>query len=320
MPAWGIRWTWVLALSVLLITGCATGPLQYPDLAPPREDEARRVELSGTPFYPQTAYQCGPSALATVLQSSGVTEATPDTLAEQIYLPGRQGSLQTELVAATRRAGRVPYLLEPRLEHLFTELRSGNPVLVLQNLKLPRWPQWHYAVVVGFDMNTEEIILRSGKEQRQILSWHRFERTWQMGDYWALVVAAPGEVPATATAQRYLSAVVPLEQQQRWQAAREGYQAAKERWPENPASYLGLGNIAFQTEDYVEAASQFQRAVDVAPELSAAHYNLAWALVHLGQTEQALHAAAEAQALAPEHPRFGQAVNTIEAAAADLQH
>ncbi len=320
MPVWGIRWTWVLALSVLLGTGCATGPLQYPGLEPPRENEARRVELSGTPFYPQTAYQCGPSALATVLQSSGVAEATPDTLAEQIYLPGRQGSLQTELVAATRRADRIPYLLEPRLEHLFSELRAGNPVLVLQNLKLPRWPQWHYAVVVGFDTDAKEVILRSGKEQRQILSWHRFERTWQMGDYWALVVPAPGETPATATAPRFLKAVVPLEQQQRWQAAREGYQAATVRWPDNPASYLGLGNIAFQTEDYAEAANQFQRAVTADPELPAAHYNLAWALVQLGETEPALRAAADAEALAPDHPRFGQAVNAIKAAAADLLH
>lgn len=318
MPARAIRWSWVLVLSVLMGTGCATVPLQYPDLEPPRENEARRVELSGTPFYPQTAYQCGPSALATVLQTSGVGEATPDTLAEQIYLPGRQGSLQTELVAATRRAGRIPYLLEPRLKHLFSELQAGNPVLVLQNLKLPSWPQWHYAVVIGFDMDAEEVILRSGKDERQILSWHRFERTWQMGEYWALVVPAPGETPATATAPRFLKSVVPLEQQQRWQAAREGYRTAAERWPENPASHLGLGNIAFQTGNYAEAARQFQRAVDTDSTLPAAHYNLAWAQVHLGNTEPALRAASDAEALAPEHPRFGQAVSTIKAALADL--
>ncbi|WP_347331561.1 PA2778 family cysteine peptidase [Marinimicrobium locisalis] len=318
MPARSCRWLWLLALTVLLGTGCATAPLQYPELEPPKDGEARQVVLSDTPFYPQTAYQCGPAALATVLQTSGVAQATPDRLAEQIYLPGRRGSLQTELVAATRRAGRVPYVLEPRMEHLFRELRAGNPVLVLQNLKLPRWPQWHYAVVIGFDTHNKNIFLRSGKEQRQTLSWHRFERTWQMGDYWALVVTPPGETPATATAPRYLQAVVPLEQQERWHPAAKGYRTAAKRWPDNPASYLGLGNIAFQTEDYIEAAAQFRQAVKVAPQLPAAHYNLAWALLHLGEIEQARRASAEAQALAPEHPRFGQAVKTLEAAASDL--
>lgn len=317
MSTGGGRWLWVLAFFVLLGTGCANAPLHYSELAPPADGERRRVELINTPFYPQTAYQCGPSALAAILQSSGVAEATPDTLAEQIYLPGRKGSLQTELIAATRRAERVPYLIEPRLEHLFTELRAGNPVLVLQNLKLPRWPQWHYAVVVGFNFDTQEVILRSGRDERQVLSWHRFERTWQMGNYWALVVPPLGETPATAKAPQFLKAVVPLEQQQRWRAARAGYQAAAERWPENPASYLGLGNIAFQTEDYAEAARQFQRAVDAAPELPAAHYNLAWAQVHLGAAEPALRAAGKAEALAPEHPRFGQSVATIKAALAD---
>jgi hypothetical protein len=30
------------------------------------------------------------------------------------------------------------------------QLEAGRPVLVLQNLALKLWPQWHYAVVVGY--------------------------------------------------------------------------------------------------------------------------------------------------------------------------
>lgn len=315
-----IRWFGVLACSVIVIlaTGCATAPLQYPDLAPPSDGEARQVELTDTPFYSQTAYHCGPSALATILQASGVDTATPDLLAEQVYLPGRKGSLQTELVTASRRASRIPYLLEPKLTHLMSELRAGYPVLVLQNLQLPRWPKWHYAVVIGFDLDEEQVILRSGTEQRQTLSFRRFERTWQLGDYWALVVAPPGEIPATADATRYLQSVVPMEQQQRWATAIEAYRAAARRWPDNPASEMGLGNIAFQTEQYPEAQAHFEKATEIDPELPAAYYNLAWALVRQGQVAQARQAADQARELAPEHPRFGQAVSDIEAEAAEL--
>lgn len=102
-------------------------------------------------------------------------------------------------------------MLAPKLEHLIREIRAGHPVLVLQNLQLPQWPKWHYAVVIGIDLEADEVILRSGTTRREVLSLHRFERSWQFGDYWAIVVAPEGETPATAP--KYLAAVVPLEQQ-----------------------------------------------------------------------------------------------------------
>jgi len=303
----------LIAPLLLLAAGCATSPLQYQHLEP-ADGEAQQAELTDTPFYPQTAYQCGPSALATVLQASGVNHVTPDSLADQVYLPGRKGSLQTELLAATRRSDRVPYRLEPELTHLLEEVRAGNPVLVLQNLRLPNWPQWHYAVVVGFDLEAQNVILRSGTEQRRVESLRRFERSWQMGDYWAMVVTEPDQTPATATATRFLQAVVPLEQQQRYPAAIAAYNAAAERWPENPASRMGLGNIAYQQQDYAEAQHQFRNAIAVDPEAPAGHFNLAWTQLRLGDHQGAQASARQAQTLAPDHARFGRALADIEAA------
>lgn len=309
-------WGWLRRLGLiavgLLLVGCASTPLQYTGLATVPED-ARRAELTDTPFFPQEAYQCGPAALATVLHTSGATQVTPEQLVDQVYLPGQQGSLQTELLAATRRAERIPYVLDPKLEHLLAEIRAGNPVLVLQNLKLPRWPQWHYAVVVGFDLDAEQVILRSGEFERQVVSLRRFERTWQLGHYWALVVPKPGEIPKTATATRFLQAVVVLEQQERWQGATEGYQTALQHWPDNPASHIGLGNIAYQTGDYQEAERQFQAAIQLAPGVAAAHYNLAWAMLRQGKVDEAKIAALEAEQLSPEQSRFHNAVAAIEA-------
>ena len=96
----------------------------------------KAVELSGTPFFPQEEYQCGPAALATVLNVAGVA-AAPDDLVDQVYLPKQHGSLQIELLAATRRADRIPYRFEPTLVALRAELDAGRPVLVLQ---IP-WPE-----------------------------------------------------------------------------------------------------------------------------------------------------------------------------------
>lgn len=311
-----LRWLVALSIPVALVAvgGCASSPLQYPALVSPA-GEARQIELVNTPFYPQDDYQCGPAALATILYSSGVEDVNPARLAEQVYVPALRGSLQAELLGAARRADRVPYLLAPRFADLLEEVRAGHPVLVLQNLRLSRWPQWHYAIVIGFDMDTEKMILRSGTTRREMMSFRRFEHSWRLADYWALVVTQPGALPATATAPRYVEAVAALEQQQRHDAAISAYLAARQRWPAYPMSYLGLGNIAYQRANYALAAEHFRGALRVAPPQPAAHYNLAWTYLKLGNVEDALASARQAEAMAPAHPRYGSATREIIEAA-----
>src|SRR5690606_31071454 len=129
------------AAAIVALSACATRPSEL--AAPANAHLPERVELAHVPFFPQEDYQCGPAALATVLSASGV-DVTADALTRQVYLPGRRGSLQTELVAATRRHGRLPYRLEGGLPALLAQVDAGHPVVVLQNLGFKRWPRWHY--------------------------------------------------------------------------------------------------------------------------------------------------------------------------------
>lgn len=96
-----VRSTLAALLLIFLLSACAVNPRL--DLAATLPGAAP-VRLESVPFYPQQAYQCGPAALAGVLGAAGAT-IDPETLAPQVYLPGRRGSLQAELVAAARRAG-----------------------------------------------------------------------------------------------------------------------------------------------------------------------------------------------------------------------
>ncbi len=143
------------------------------NVLPPAPPENPARELVAVPFFPQTIHQCGPAALATILGWSGVA-ATPEDLVSQVYIPGRRGSLALELVAATRRAGRVPYELTPDPAALFAEVQSGTPVLVLQDLGVAWLRRWHFAVIVGFDPERELVILRSGTQRRRVESQARF--------------------------------------------------------------------------------------------------------------------------------------------------
>jgi hypothetical protein len=81
-----------------VLGGCASGGPQLEAIDTLGYPE--RVELTDTPFFPQREYQCGPAALATVLAASEVS-VTADALVPEVFLPGRQGSLQSELLAAT---------------------------------------------------------------------------------------------------------------------------------------------------------------------------------------------------------------------------
>jgi len=74
---------------------------------------------------------------------------------------------------------------------LFTEIAAGHPVIVLQNLAFDWYPVWHYAVAVGYDLDAQEITLRSGRERRLQLPLGTFEDTWRRGGHWAMLALPP---------------------------------------------------------------------------------------------------------------------------------
>ncbi|NIR27918.1 MAG: PA2778 family cysteine peptidase [Gammaproteobacteria bacterium] len=267
-----------------LAVGCATTAR-----SPQLPEGVTSVELNETPFFAQERYQCGPAALATVLGASGV-EVEPDELVAQVYLPARKGSLQVEMLAATRARGRLAYATSGEFDAVLAELDAGRPVLVLQNLGLEIWPRWHYAVVVGFDAQRDAVILRSGVERRETLSRARFLETWQRAGAWGFVVLRPGELPAAADASRYLEAAAALESAGRTEAARRSYETAVRRWPASPIAWLGLGNTRYAQGDLRAAERAYRELLERAPDDPVARNNLAQVL-----TERGCHGAALAQ-------------------------
>lgn len=288
----------------LLAGGCAT---RSPSLEVYLNDIhiQSRLELWGTPFFPQEEYQCGPSALATVLAASGVS-VSPDELKGKIYLPKRQGSLPLELIAASRRYSRLPYVLDGKLSAIVSELASGRPVLVLQNLGRASYPIWHYAVVIGFDASRNEIILRSGDRERLTISTRKFMRSWNLAAYWALVVLRPGEMPATPDENRYVSAIAALESAGQADAAARFYTAALSHWPDNPLALFGTGNIQYAQGDREAAQKTFRRLLVLQPEHAAARNNYAHILAESGCRDVALAEIDAALAAVDDHDPMRQ--------------
>lgn len=277
---------------VLWLGGCATPQTQALLQANSRELQ-QRIELSQVPFYPQETHQCGPASLAMLLNAAG-TPVTPQDLTAQVYLPGREGSLQVEMLAAARRNGLFAYELAPKLDDLLAEIAAGSPVIVLQNLALSWYPVWHYAVVVGYDLKREEIILRSGLERRQVLPFTTFEHTWERAGYWAMLALPPGRMPRTATEASYIAAAMALEKAGSAKSAAAAYEAALKRWPRNLAARIGLGNAAYALGDLKRAERAYRQATLDHPESAIALNNLAQTLADQKRYAEALAAAHQA--------------------------
>ncbi|MBI2770172.1 MAG: PA2778 family cysteine peptidase [Burkholderiales bacterium] len=272
----------------LLLGGCA-------DLVPQTiqlrsgwpEGVSQKTELSGVPFFPQEAYQCGPAAMATVLGHTGVPGATPEALVSQVYVPARHGSLQVEMLAAPRKWGRVGYLLAPRYADVVREIAAGNAVLVLQDVG-EFFQQWHYAVIYGFDYPAGSLFMRSGENARQVMPFTAFERTWMKSGYWAMVVTPPDRVPATATEPGWINAVVGLERGGDREATIAGYRAALQRWPGNLPAAIGLANQHHARGALIEAAAVLRKALQAHPQSTVVMNNLAQTLSDQGRQGEAL--------------------------------
>ncbi|MFL6621408.1 MAG: PA2778 family cysteine peptidase [Sulfurifustis sp.] len=294
---------------ILLLGGCATS-LQSARLTSAAFPDP--VELKDVPFFAQEDYQCGPAALAMALDWAGA-KLTPDMLTPEVYTPARRGSLQVEMLAGARRHGAIPYVLRPALTDLLAEVAAGHPVVVLQNLGLSWYPKWHYAVVVGFDVDRDEMVLHSGLEARHVVPLAVFERTWRRAEYWSIVVLPPGRLPKTAEETRYLQAIVALERLERWADASTAYRAALARWPDSLGAQLGLGNSRYALHDLRGAEQAYRAAAQRHPDAAVAFNNLAQTLADLGRWDEAETAVSHALALG------GPYAETYRATADDIR-
>jgi tetratricopeptide (TPR) repeat protein len=277
----------------IFIAGCSSVTIN--DALRNSSQIADQAMVDGVPFYPQEELQCGPATLAMALSWSGLT-VRPEELAAEVYTPERKGSLQSALVASARRHGRIAYPISGA-DLLFAEVAAGRPVIVLLNLAFSWYPKWHYAVVIGYDKKADVIILHSGKQANESLSFRVFSNIWARSEYWGLLILSPSEMPVAPDAEKWLEAIVGLELAEQWHAATVVYEKASERWPHNHNAWIGLGNSRYALQDFAGAASAFREAMRIRPESGIAYNNLAQVLAQTGQYEEAAKAAKRAVAL-----------------------
>lgn len=284
---------WLLPALLLLLAGCAAPG--YKAVLEQPGDLPQQAVVDDVPFYPQEDHYCGPASLAMMLSWAGIP-ATQEAIAEQVYTPDKEGSFPTDILAGARRNGALAVKVSS-LRDLLGEIAAGHPVLVFQNLGFQLWPQWHFAVAFEYNLEQDQLVLHSGTQERRVTNLNAFEQTWRRGDYWAITVTQPDELPATASVVEILKGAAGLERSDQLQAAATAYQTISKRWPENLAARMGHGNVMYARKNYAAAVSSYKAAIERDAEYAPAWNNLAYALAALQRREEAIRAAERAVAL-----------------------
>lgn len=276
--------------------GCATPAVVSALQRTPPPGLPPQAHLADTPFFAQDDDLCGPAVLATLLAAAG-RPVDLATLVAQVYLPGRQGTLQAEMLAGARRHGTLAVELTPTLPALLQEVAAGRPVAVLLNLALPVWPRWHYAVLLGYDLARGSARLHSGTRPDDEWPLATLEHTWARSGHWAFVALPPGQLPASAEPLAVTRALLALDRSAAPLDAAPSWAAAAQRWPDQLTLAVGEGNAWLAAGRLDAAAQAFGRAA-TRFDSAAAWNNLAQVRQRQGDRAAALAAARRAVARA----------------------
>ena len=228
----------------------------------------------------------------------------PNQLAKDVFTPGRKGSFQAEMKAAVRKRGFLAYELTPELVYLLAEVSVGHPVIILQNKAIKYYPIWHYAVVIGYDLNKKQIYLHTGANKNYVVSMSVFEHTWKRANRWAMVILPADTLPNDRNQINILQAAVDLEEVGQIQAANQAYQAITKRWPEGFVAVMGAANTHLTLGNPQQATTYYLRAKEIKPQRADVYNNLAYSLLAQSCYQSSINAIQCAISLDPSNPEF----------------
>lgn len=144
--------------------------------------------INDIPFFPQEKYQCGPSALATVLNYHEIS-VTPEEIAADIFSRSARGTLDFDMVVYAEKKGMRVSQYSGGMSDLKRAVAENLPVIVLVDNGFSLYRNYHFMVVTGFD--DYGIIVNSGRERMKYINEKEFLSAWKKADFWILVLRKP---------------------------------------------------------------------------------------------------------------------------------
>jgi len=141
--------------------------------------------IGGVPFFKQAAQQCGPAAMASVLNYRGI-KVSPDEIIEAIYSKGAKGTLDFDMILYAEKQGRKTEKYQGSLENLRKNVDANNPLIVLVDYGFLSYQRNHFMVVLGYDES--HIYVNSGIRPLEAISNDEFVKIWKKTNFWTLLI------------------------------------------------------------------------------------------------------------------------------------
>lgn len=266
----------ILVTFIFFFGACSHTIYQSDTLLKSSLDIPHTYVMGDVSFVKQEQYYCGPATLSMAMDKAG-KRLSMEELAAQMFTPGKKGSFQTDLLSTARRNGMMAVQIDQKLAAILQELAAGHPVIVYQNLGFSWFPQWHYALAIGYDLTHSTIILHSGEEPYKKVPFKDFEKAWAGGNHWAVVILSPLELSATADDFKHVISAASLEQYGKITEAELAYISILNRFPKSFGALIGMGNIKFQQNHYKESVKYLELATRYHRDSAIAWHNLATA-------------------------------------------
>ena len=173
-----------ISFLLLLCLGCSLKE------APPEREAlpASARLLRDVPFHPQEKFQCGPSALASVLNYWRADES-PSRIASAIFSRQAGGVLGIDLENYAREKGFEAIQYRGSIEDLILRIERGQPLIILIDGGTWVWSRHHFMTVVGYDGSA--VFVHSGREKFKRIPNEELIPEWKKTDFWTLLILPP---------------------------------------------------------------------------------------------------------------------------------
>ena len=169
------------ALTLLSLCGCAASSRISGDA----------TLIPGVPFFRQDTYECGPAALATVINywhvKTGTASAvTPDEIVAEIFSPSARGVLGVDLELYAKTRGFQTQTLKGSAGEIRKQIDHGVPPVILVDYGFSFYQRNHFMVVTGYAANG--VLANTGSAENEFIGEESLLKRWTKTGYWMLVV------------------------------------------------------------------------------------------------------------------------------------
>lgn len=256
--------------------------------------------IENVPFFKQNKYNCGPSALYSVLNFYG-EKITIDEIISALRKENFYGSLNIDMFLFPRRFGLITEMVN-NIESIRNYIRNRNPVILLVDNGYSIYRLPHYIVVIGFDEEDEIFVAHWGNEENKVISLADLERRWSRMGRWGFVTI---KIPRhKLTAEQHNDLGVAYENAGKYEDAENEYKEALRIKADFCEPKFNLGNLYFKINNYSDSEKSFLSALEVCKDKGDIYNNLALLYLRLNRRKEASFFVEKALELSPDNPEY----------------